>query len=202
MPGRVEVSSIDQQIAWEEAHIGNFRKIMPPPDPDRLNYYLKFYRQTNQVSIFQETAASKKREDLARKMRLQIEAKRAKQEQMLISNAKRKRPVPPRNVRERHRHYMYRLKENWTPGFVSDAEERLRNTWQQMRAEAIRNLKITESVSHNTMTDQIEYYHHRLILSKIYTLLFNLGHLSNTDITIFPSLYQHLQGGLDIKGAS
>lgn len=146
-PESEEISPLDQQIAWEESHLGNFRKIMPPPDPSRLTYYLRFYRQSNQVSIFQETAASKKREDLARKMRLQIEEKRAKQEQMMITNAKRKRPVLPRNVRERHRHFTYRLKENWTPGFVSDAEERLRNTWQQMRTEAIKNLKITETVS-------------------------------------------------------
>jgi len=71
-----------QQIAWEESHLGNFRKIMPPPDLTKLDYYTRFYAQSNQVSIFAETAASKKREDLARKMRIQIEEKKAKQQQM------------------------------------------------------------------------------------------------------------------------
>lgn len=126
--------------------MGNFRRIMPPPDASRINYYCKFFGQTNQVSIFQETAASKKREDLARKMRLQIEEKKAKQEQMLLSRSKRKRLIQPRLAREKHRLNLFRLKENWAPGFVSEAEERLRNTWQQMRTEAIRNLKITENV--------------------------------------------------------
>lgn len=111
-----------------------------------MNYYCKFYSQTNQVSIFQETAASKKREDLARKMRLQIEEKKAKQEQLLQANSRRKRTLPSRCVRERTRQNMYRLREQWTPGFISDAEERLRNTWQQMRTEAIKNLRITENV--------------------------------------------------------
>ncbi|KAH8407193.1 hypothetical protein KR222_010324 [Zaprionus bogoriensis] len=181
LPEDGELGSLAQQVAWEESHLGNYRRIMPPPDPNRGSYYFKFYSQTNQVSIFQETAASKKREDLARKMRLQIEEKRAKQEQMMTSFTKRKRLIQPRCVRERHRQYMYRLKENWTPGFISEAEERLRHTWQQMRTEAIKNLRITEN---------------------IYSLLFSLGHLSNTDITIFPSLYHHLQCGYDINGAT
>ncbi|KAH8312339.1 hypothetical protein KR044_010282 [Drosophila immigrans] len=176
-----EVSPLAQQVEWEEGHLGNFRRIMPPSDASRIGYYSKFYAQSNQVSIFQETAASKKREDLARKMRLQIEEKRAKAEQMLQACTKRKRLIQPRSVREKHRHYMYRLKENWTPGFVSEAEERLRHTWQQMRSEAIKNLKITEN---------------------IYALLYELGHLSNTDITVFPSLYHCLQIGYDIKGAA
>ncbi|XP_030564231.1 tubulin polyglutamylase TTLL13P [Drosophila novamexicana] len=176
-----EIGSLAQQIAWEESHMGNFRRIMPPPDASRINYYCKFFGQTNQVSIFQETAASKKREDLARKMRLQIEEKKAKQEQMLLSRSKRKRLIQPRLAREKHRLNLFRLKENWAPGFVSEAEERLRNTWQQMRTEAIRNLKITEN---------------------IYALLFEHGHLSNTDITAFPNLYHYLQCGYDIKGAT
>ncbi|KAH8358637.1 hypothetical protein KR093_001500 [Drosophila rubida] len=178
---REELSSLAQQVAWEESHLGNFRRIMPPSDANRVSYYSKFYAQSNQVSIFQETAASKKREDLARKMRLQLEEKRAKAEQMLLASSKRKRLIQPRSVREKHRQYMYRLKENWTPGFVSEAEERLRHTWQQMRTESIKNLKITEN---------------------IYALLYELGHLSNTDITVFPSLYHCLQIGYDIKGAT
>lgn len=143
-----EVGSLAQQIAWEESHMGNFRRIMPPPDASRINYYGKFFGQTNLVSIFQETAASKKREDLARKMRLQIEEKKAKQEQMLNARSKRKRLIQPRLAREKHRLTLFRLKENWSPGYVSEAEERLRNTWQQMRTEAIKNQKITESVSY------------------------------------------------------
>ncbi|XP_023168461.2 tubulin polyglutamylase TTLL13P [Drosophila hydei] len=176
-----EVGSLAQQIAWEESHMGNFRRIMPPPDASRINYYGKFFGQTNLVSIFQETAASKKREDLARKMRLQIEEKKAKQEQMLNARSKRKRLIQPRLAREKHRLTLFRLKENWSPGYVSEAEERLRNTWQQMRTEAIKNQKITES---------------------IYSLLFQNGHLSNTDITTFPNLYHYLQCGFDITGAT
>ncbi|XP_023163519.1 tubulin polyglutamylase TTLL13 isoform X2 [Drosophila hydei] len=33
------------QIAWEESHLGNYRRIMPPTDSDRIGYYFKFYNQ-------------------------------------------------------------------------------------------------------------------------------------------------------------
>ncbi|SPP80989.1 tubulin polyglutamylase TTLL13P [Drosophila guanche] len=178
-----ELDSLAQQIAWEDSHMGNFRRIMPPVEATKAEYYSQFYGQTNQVSIFAETAASKKREDLARKMRLQIEEKKAKQDMMLNGRNKtdkRKRQVVllPRAVREKNRVQLYRLQEHWVPGFISDAEERLRHTWLQMRSEAIRSLRITESV---------------------YATLYEAGNLSNTDMAVYPHLYQHLQNGFDIK---
>lgn len=145
-PAPEVLGPLARQVAWEDSHMGNFRRIMPPPDPSKLDYYTRFYGQTNQVSIFAETAASKKREDLAKKMRLQIEEKKAKQEQMINGRPKRGRLLP-RAVREKNRVTLFRLKENWTPGFISDAEERLRHTWLHGRTESIRTLKITENVS-------------------------------------------------------
>ncbi|XP_017082830.1 tubulin polyglutamylase TTLL13 [Drosophila eugracilis] len=172
-----------QQIAWEESHLGNFRKIMPPPDSTKVDYYTRFYAQSNQVSIFAETAASKKREDLARKMRIQIEEKNAKQQQMLNGKTKREARkrlavMLPRAVREKNRINLFRLKENWSPGFISDAEERLRHTWLHMRSEAIRTLKITEN---------------------IYSNLYETGLLTNTDMVVYPHFYHNLQHGFDIR---
>lgn len=47
---------------------------MPPPgDPNR---YAKFFCAQNQVSVYSETAASKRREECAKKQRLEIEEKR------------------------------------------------------------------------------------------------------------------------------
>ncbi|KAH8306165.1 hypothetical protein KR018_003096 [Drosophila ironensis] len=182
-PKATEEAPLAQQIAWEEGHLGNFRRIMPPPDASKEDYYTRFYGQTNQVSIFAETAASKKREDLARKMRLQIEEKKAKQMQMLNGKPKkdpRKRSIVmlPRAVREKNRMTVFRLKENWTPGFISDAEERLRHTWLHMRTEAIKTLKIAETIYYN---------------------LYECGTLTNTDMVVFPHLYHNLQHGFDIR---
>ncbi|XP_017092158.2 tubulin polyglutamylase TTLL13 isoform X1 [Drosophila bipectinata] len=179
----VVIGPLAQQVAWEENHLGNFRRIMPPPDESKEEYYTRFYGQTNQVSIFAETAASKKREDLARKMRLQIEEKKAKQEQMLNGRPKRdprkrQTAILPRAVREKNRINLFRLKENWTPGFISEAEERLRHTWLHMRTESIKTLKITEN---------------------IYFTLYESGHLTNTDMVVYPHLYHNLQHGFDIR---
>ncbi|KAH8342062.1 hypothetical protein KR059_010405 [Drosophila kikkawai] len=172
-----EEGALARQVAWEDSHMGNFRRIMPPPDASKADYYTRFFGQTNQVSIFAETAASKKREDLARKMRLQIEEKKAKQEQMLNARPKRARLLP-RAVREKNRMTLFRMKENWAPGFISDAEERLRHTWLHTRTESIRTLKITEN---------------------IYTSLYETGHLTNTDMIVYPHLYHNLINGFDIR---
>lgn len=62
------------QIDWEETNLAGFRRIMPPPgDPQR---YAKFFFAQNQVSVYSETAASKRREECAKRQRLEIEAKR------------------------------------------------------------------------------------------------------------------------------
>lgn len=185
--------------------MGNFRKIMPPPDLSKLDYYTRFYAQSHQVSIFAETAASKKREDLARKMRIQLEEKKAKQQQMLNGKAKRdarKRHTVllPRAVREKNRINFFRLRENWSPGFISDAEERLRHTWLHMRAEAIRTLKITENVSRFTSKKKKNTFIFKGdIRPQIYSNLYETGLLTNTDMVVYPHLYHNLQHGYDIK---
>lgn len=61
------------QIAWEDTHLGGFRRIMPCPN-DR-NRYQKFYVQQNQLSVYSETAASKRREECAKQQRIELEEK-------------------------------------------------------------------------------------------------------------------------------
>lgn len=148
------LSALSQQIAWEESHLGDFRRVMPPHDPERLNYYCQFFALQNQASIYGETAASKKREEVAKKMRLEIEEKRQRQLEVLsgqrrrmkLEERRRKRASMPRAIVERHRLSRFRAQENWTPGFISEAEERLRRTWMQMRSEMLRNNKIVQMV--------------------------------------------------------
>lgn len=62
-----------QQIAWEDTHLGGFRRIMPCPN-DR-NRYQKFHVQQNQLSVYSETAASKRREECAKQQRIELEEK-------------------------------------------------------------------------------------------------------------------------------
>ncbi|XP_043643973.1 tubulin polyglutamylase ttll6 [Drosophila teissieri] len=57
------IGALTQQIAWEESHLGNYRRIMPPRDSAKVNYYCKFYEQ-NKQPMFADTRASRRREEL------------------------------------------------------------------------------------------------------------------------------------------
>ncbi|XP_022232366.2 tubulin polyglutamylase TTLL13 [Drosophila obscura] len=59
------IGALAQQIAWEESHLGNYRRIMPPTDSEKVNYYCKFYDQTKHQTLFANTESSRRREQLA-----------------------------------------------------------------------------------------------------------------------------------------
>lgn len=68
--------SWSSQIAWEDTHMGGYRKIFPTmPCPDDKNRYQKFHVQQNQLSVYSETAASKRREECAKQQRIELEEK-------------------------------------------------------------------------------------------------------------------------------
>ncbi|XP_037824177.1 uncharacterized protein LOC119612444 [Lucilia sericata] len=158
---------------------------MPPNDPHKLNYYCQFYDQQNQASIFADTASSKKREEVSKKLRKELEEKKLKQTEMLrrkvgalrFEDRQRKRSNIPRVLAEKQRLALMRSQAHWTPGFISAAEERLRSTYMQMRSDILKELKITEM---------------------IYTILYNAGDLTKSDIVKFPHLYRSLEGGTKI----
>ncbi|KAH8258113.1 hypothetical protein KR038_005965 [Drosophila bunnanda] len=56
------IGSLTQQIAWEESHLGNYRRIMPPRESEKVQYYCKFYDQ-NKSTMFQDTLSSRRREE-------------------------------------------------------------------------------------------------------------------------------------------
>lgn len=79
------ISALAQQIAWEESHLGNYRRIMPPSEPDKISYYCKFYDQAKASNMFKQTEASRSRmrlnlEQLEQK-RLQERLEKEKQQQ-------------------------------------------------------------------------------------------------------------------------
>lgn len=45
------------------------------PCPNEKNRYQKFYVQQNQLSVYSETAASKRREECAKQQRIELEEK-------------------------------------------------------------------------------------------------------------------------------
>ncbi|XP_037952852.1 vicilin-like seed storage protein At2g18540 [Teleopsis dalmanni] len=130
--------------------------------------------------------ASKKREEDAKKLRHKLEEKRQKEldklsnmERMKMKREDRRRKTVmlSRTAKERQRLNRFKIEAQWKPGFISDAEERLRDTWMSMRTEMLRTMKIVPYV---------------------YCVLYKSGNLTRTDILNYPDLYKSLEHGIDV----
>ncbi|XP_013089801.2 tubulin polyglutamylase ttll6-like isoform X2 [Biomphalaria glabrata] len=83
---------LEQLEKYEEKHMGNYRRIYPIPGTER---YDKYFHSSG--SLFQETAAFKARQEMARQQREEIMRKKEKNEMMLKGKAKKDmlRPESP-----------------------------------------------------------------------------------------------------------
>ena len=57
-----EEDYLQKQFKWEDEHMGNFRRIYPCAESEK---YQPFFRQTS-ISVYQDTAASRAREEASR----------------------------------------------------------------------------------------------------------------------------------------
>ncbi|KAK1117906.1 hypothetical protein K0M31_015577 [Melipona bicolor] len=71
---------LQKQFKWEDEHVGNFRKIYPCSDSEK---YQPFFRQTS-ISVYQDTAASRAREEASRIQKEENEMKMKEQESKKI----------------------------------------------------------------------------------------------------------------------
>nr|XP_033341976.1 tubulin polyglutamylase TTLL13 isoform X2 [Megalopta genalis] len=71
-----EQDYLERQFQWEDEHTGNFRRIYPCPG---LQKYEPFFKQ-NSISVFQDTVASRAREEASRIQKEENEAKLKEQE--------------------------------------------------------------------------------------------------------------------------
>lgn len=118
---------------------------MPPPgDPNR---YAKFFCAQNQVSVYSETAASKRREECAKKQRLEIEEKRK-----VLRNQHCKGEGDDNTVSRKKRHSKNQsLNVNKFDGFaieaIPDAEEKERLSLLSQREFLIRSCGLIQMVN-------------------------------------------------------
>ncbi|XP_043530723.1 tubulin polyglutamylase ttll6-like isoform X2 [Chiloscyllium plagiosum] len=80
---------VEQMEKYEDENMGNFRRIYPIPGTEKYDKFLKYKH-----SLFQETIASKAREECARQMRQEIRQKQEQKELLLKG-----RKYPERNLR-------------------------------------------------------------------------------------------------------
>ncbi|XP_021708288.1 tubulin polyglutamylase TTLL13 isoform X2 [Aedes aegypti] len=162
------------QITWEETHLGGFRRILPVPgDPDR---YAHIFLAQTQASVYNETAASKKREECAKQQRIELEERYKHNQAMLNKNnpkgqhlgskglcssedgalvVKKKKKVKPKVVKK---------KDNYSPDSIMEYEERERMALLAQRDFFIRTCGLVQNIYLNfnrnkllTMSDQRKY---------------------------------------------
>ncbi|XP_076236361.1 tubulin polyglutamylase TTLL13-like [Calliopsis andreniformis] len=75
-PEKSEEDYLQRQFKWEEEHMGNFRRIYPCADSAK---YEPFFRQ-NSISVFQDTVASRAREEASRIQKEENETRAKEQE--------------------------------------------------------------------------------------------------------------------------
>ncbi|XP_055546245.1 tubulin polyglutamylase TTLL13-like isoform X1 [Wyeomyia smithii] len=146
-----------EQINWEETHLGGFRRILPAPgDPDR---YAHLFLAQTQASVYNETAASKKREECAKQQRIELEERYKHNQAMLNKNnprgqlgakslcagedgalsaikkkAKKRKPKP------------IKKKDEFSPDYIVDYEERERMALLAQRDFLIRTCGLVQNI--------------------------------------------------------
>ncbi|KOC59302.1 Tubulin polyglutamylase ttll6 [Habropoda laboriosa] len=75
-PDKPEEDYLQKQFKWEDEHMGNFRRIYPCAESEK---YEPFFRQTS-ISVYQDTAASRAREEASRIQKEENEMKIKEQE--------------------------------------------------------------------------------------------------------------------------
>jgi tubulin polyglutamylase TTLL6/13 len=133
-----------QQFAWEDTHLGGFRRIMPCPN-DRQRYQ-KFQVQQNQLSVYSETAASKRREECAKQQRIELEEK-FKYNQSLLRNFKLGKSLTGEEDVVKKKKNKKQKRNFFKPDDISDMDERERVTSIQQREYLIKTVGLLQTVS-------------------------------------------------------
>ncbi|XP_043522665.1 tubulin polyglutamylase TTLL13 isoform X3 [Frieseomelitta varia] len=79
-PDKLEEDYLQKQFKWEDEHVGNFRRVYPCSDNEK---YQPFFRQAS-ISVYQDTAASRAREEASRIQKEENEMKMKEQESKKI----------------------------------------------------------------------------------------------------------------------
>ncbi|KAI4497308.1 hypothetical protein M0802_007555 [Mischocyttarus mexicanus] len=159
---------IERQFKWEDDHIGNYRRIYPCNDD---NKYQQFFKQSG-TTVFQETVASRAREEASKVQREEKEIRLREQESKRINGKWYDQKLTPespniaqKNINKRleHKSFTYfkkiipqkapKLSQNsnkvlssFEPEIISESEERERITALVQRDFLLRSYGILEQI--------------------------------------------------------
>nr|XP_050863477.1 tubulin polyglutamylase TTLL13-like [Vespula vulgaris] len=163
---KTEQDYIERQFKWEDDHVGNFRRIYPSINDEK---YQQFFKQ-NGTTVFQETVASRAREEASKIHKEENEVK-IKEQDNKKTNGKwiDQKPIPEspmvgqknNNKRLEHKSFTYLKKiipqrplsknsdkvlSSFEPEIISESEERERVTALAQRDFLLRSYGILEQI--------------------------------------------------------
>ncbi|PNF33882.1 hypothetical protein B7P43_G06735 [Cryptotermes secundus] len=187
--------------AWEESHLGNYHCVYPCLGYDK---YEQFFHQ-NQGSLFQDTAASRAREEYARMQReeLQVKAKagyrkagqknknvdKLQPESPLSRESKtapaiKKRYMLPKRVAEKKLSFL----NSFEPGQIVECEERTRNIRMAERDFLLKRLGIAGQIV-NAMKKNGSVRLDREKQFNLYRKMYNSSHAIDEESSKLPSMF-------------
>jgi tubulin polyglutamylase TTLL6/13 len=133
-----------QQVAWEDTHLGGFRRIMPCPNDK--NRYQKFYVQQNQLSVYSETAASKRREECAKQQRIELEEK-FKHNQHILKQFRFGKNLTGEDDVVKKKKLKKNKRNYYKPDDIGENDERERCTSMAQREYLVKSCGLLQAVS-------------------------------------------------------
>lgn len=133
----------DQQVAWEDTHLGGFRRIMPCHDKNR---YQKFHVQQNQLSVYSETAASKRREECAKQQRIELEEK-FKHNQHILKQFRFGKNLTGEDDVVRKKKAKKNKRNYYKPDEIGESDERERVTSMSQREYLVKSCGLLQMVN-------------------------------------------------------
>lgn len=137
-------NSWSQQIAWEDTHLGGFRRIMPCYNEH--SRYQKFYVQQNQLSVYSETAASKRREECAKQQRIELEEK-FKHNQAILRHFRYSKTLGEGDEIVRKKKAKKNKRNYFKPDEIVEHDERERFASMAQREYLVKSVGLLQNVS-------------------------------------------------------
>jgi tubulin polyglutamylase TTLL6/13 len=134
----------EQQIAYEDTHLGGFRRIMPCYNDK--NRYQKFYVQQNQLSVYSETAASKRREECAKQQRIELEEK-FKHNQQILKQFRFGKNLTGEDDIVRKKKVKKNKRNYYKPDDIGESDERERCTSMSQREYLVKSCGLLQTVN-------------------------------------------------------
>lgn len=132
------------QVEWEETHMGGYRRVLPVPgDPEK---YAIFQDRYSQASVFNDTVASRRREEAAQQQRALIADREKFPVPVKLYNKVVENDVAAYEKRKRRHRKLRPIGDGFHMEHVSESEERERISLMAQRDFLVRSCGVLQYI--------------------------------------------------------